>query len=393
MVRFYRKGDLQHSAMILLIMAGIGLIIYSLFFANLKGVVESTTEDEVCRTSAAIKAKTKWPAGAGSPVDLKCTINDFESDAKSKEEVKLEIAKEMYRCWYKYGEGKLDFYSSLDFGKSETHCLICSRIGFSDVVEGVSFGEFGAYLNSPLPGREETFAEYFTQTPNAKIQLGSQSGEGNAPPEEMMDLSRGLYVVFRVNKHNEDNQAIASMFTDDEMGSVPYAGDIAGAGAYQGGIAYIKGAEVVSGFTDDAGKILITHVDSTGKYFVRDVAGRTVTGFGPKTFGTVSELNAIAQAQNLKVVSKTGLRSLIKRTAMATQRAGLAIASTKVGKKVAGNIAVKTGGKVASRFIPVAGWALLVYDAASALAWAGELHPSVVLYGVSDINGVCDSLS
>ena len=75
MVRFFKKGDLQHSAMILLIMAGIGLIIYSLFFANLKGVVESTTEDEVCRTSAAIKAKTKGPAGVyESPFNLNCKI-------------------------------------------------------------------------------------------------------------------------------------------------------------------------------------------------------------------------------------------------------------------------------------------------------------------------------
>jgi hypothetical protein len=78
---------------------------------------------------------------------------------------------------------------------------------------------------------------------------------------------------------------------------------------------------------------------------------------------------------------------------MAAHRAGVAIATTKVGKKVAGKLAVKAGGKAASYFLPGAGWALLIYDAGSALAWAGELHPSVALYGVSDINEVCDRLS
>ncbi|MBT6760756.1 hypothetical protein HOA88_00605 [Candidatus Woesearchaeota archaeon] len=391
MVRLFRKGDLQHSTMILLIMAGIGLIIYSLFFASLKDVVEATAEDEVCRTSAAIKART-GVMGAESSVDLKCSINDFESDAMKKEEVKLELAKEMYRCWYKYGEGKLDFYGGWDWLGSETHCLICSRIGFRDDVEEVSFGEFDAYLNSPLPGREETFAEYFTQTPNAKIQLGSPSGEGNVPPESKMNLSQGVYVVFRVNKYNEDNQAIASLFSGEESNVGDYPGDVAGAAAYQGGISYIAGAEVVSGFTDAGGNIFVTHVKG-GQYFVRTSSGKFATGFGAKTYGSVAELNAAAKLQKLTIVSKSGLRSLIKRSAMATQRAGVAIASTKVGKKVAGNIAVKAGGKVASRFIPVAGWALLAYDATSALAWAGELHPSIVLYGVSDINGVCDILS
>ncbi len=382
LTKLKKKGDLRHSTLILLILAGVGLIIYSFFFADVKEIIETTTEDEVCRTSAALKTKTKGPVGTESPVSLKCAINDFKSDAKSKEEVKLEIAKEMYRCWYKYGEGQLDFYDSWDFGVSDTHCLICSRIKFDEDVEEITFGEFGAYLNSPLPGREETFAEYFTKTPHAKIQIGPKPGEGTTA-SSLMELDKGTYVVFRVNKHNEDNQAIASLFTSEEADlSYTASGVLAAEGAvYQGARSYALGGEVIGGFQDASGNLFFSHADDAGKYFVRDASGKFVSGFGSTKFNSIAEMNSFAVGKNLKVVSKSSARTLLRKTANLGEKAAIGVASKVVGKKVAGKL------------IPVAGWALAVYDAVSAIAWADELHPAVVLYGVNDINAACDTLA
>ncbi len=373
-----KKGDLQHAALLLLIVAGISLIIYAFFFANLKDIISTTTEDEVCRTSAAIKAKTKAPLGGESPFNLNCKINDFTSDAKSKEEVKLEIAKEMYRCWYKYGEGQIDFYGGWDMGSSETHCLICSRIGFDDDVEELTFGEFGSYLNTPLPGKDETFAEYFTQTPNAKIQIGPKPGEGTSSAS-VMDLDKGVYVVFRVNKYNEDNQAIASLFTGEEEDLSYTTTGVVGAGgiAAQGARSYAFGGEVVGGFTDSTGKVFYSHVDDAGKYFMRDAAGKTVAGFGSTKFNSLAELTTVATSKNLKFVSKSAARTLLRKTANFGEKAAIGVASKVVGKRTAG-------------IIPYVGWALaIIYH----IAWADELHPAVVVYGVNDINTVCDTLN
>ncbi len=384
-----KKGDLQHAALLLLIVAGISLIIYAFFFANLKDIISTTTEDEVCRTSAAIKAKTKAPLGGESPFNLNCKINDFTSDAKSKEEVKLEIAKEMYRCWYKYGEGQIDFYGGWDMGSSETHCLICSRIKFNENAEEITFNEFGSYLNSPLPGREETFAEYFTQTPHAKIQLGSKSGESSTP-ETTMNLEDGTYVVFRVNKYNEDNQAIASLFTSEEEDlSYTTTGVLAAEGvAYQGVRSVVMG-EVVGGFTKQTGsqvQTLILHLDDAGKYSVSSLeagTSRVVKDMNKKLLSTNSlgAATKIATGKGYKKVSKTGLKTVVKKVALAGEKAAIGVASKVVGKRIAGKL------------IPVAGWALAIYDGVMAFAWADELHPAVVVYGVNDINTVCDTLN
>jgi hypothetical protein len=387
-----KKGDMQHTALLLLIVAAFGLIIYIVFFAELKDIIGTTSEDETCRISAAIKAKTKGPLGTESPVGLSCKINDFNSDAHSKEEVKLEIAKEMYRCWYKYGEGKIDFYGSWDPGASETHCLICSRIHFEEDAENITFEEFGSYLNSPLPGREETFAEYFTQTPQAKIQIGAKPGEGTTP-NSLMDLEKGLYVVFRVNKHNEDNQAIASLFTGGEEDlSYTTTGALAAEGvAYQGVRSVVLGGgEVISGWVGESrrGKPIIINLieDSKGKLSVSagsNGVGNTVKKMNDifKNGGTLNSASKIATKKGYKKVSKTGLKTVVKKVALAGEKAAIGVASKVVGKKVAG------------KFIPVAGWGLAIYDGVRAFAWADELHPAVVIYGVSDISEACDTLA
>ena len=379
--KFRKKGALRHAALILLIMAGVVLIIYSFFLADIKNIVETTSEDEICRTSVAIKTKTKGPVGSGSPVDLSCVINDFQSDAKSKEEVKLEIAKEMYRCWYKYGEGQLDFYDSWDLGGSNTHCLICSRIKFDEEAEEITFGEFGSYLNTPLPGREETFAEYFTQTPHAKIQIGPKPGEGTSAGS-LMDLEKGVYVVFRVNKYNEDNQAIASLFSGEEADlSYTTTGVQAATGvAYQGARNYAMAGEAVGAFKDAKGNLFFSHVDDAGKYFVRDASGKFVTGFGAAKFNSVAEMTNFAVSKNLKVISKSSARTLLRKTANFAEKAAIGVVSKVIGKKVAG-------------LIPGVGWVYAFYDGVMAVAWADELYPAVVLYGVSDISEACDTLA
>jgi len=379
---FNKKSQMGGKELAQLIFAIETLIFLVYWMTDLGEFIKTSSENEICRTSAALKTKTKGPLGTESPLGLHCKINDFKSDALSKEEVKFEIAQEMYSCWYQYGEGNLDFYGSWDMGSSDTHCLICSRIGFDDDVEELTFGEFGSYLNTPLPGKDETFAEYFTQTPNAKIQIGPKPGEGTSSAS-VMDLDKGVYVVFRVNKYNEDNQAIASLFTGEEEDLSYTTTGVVGAGgiAAQGARSYAFGGEVVGGFTDSTGKVFYSHVDDAGKYFMRDAAGKTVAGFGSTKFNSLAELTTVATSKNLKFVSKSAARTLLRKTANFGEKAAIGVASKVVGKRTAGKL------------IPYVGWALAVYDAASAVAWADELHPSVVIYGVNDISEACDTLA
>jgi hypothetical protein len=222
MVSLNKKGDMQYelpvkiigSVVVLIILVGIVVFIF-------EEVVNPTTNDEICRTSVALKTKTKVPGGYKTLTDLKCPRSQVDSKAKTKDQIKLELATQMYRCWYKFGEGKLDFYSNIDPGFSETHCLICSEIYFEDGVEELSFGEFGSYLNNRnLPGQTKTFSEYFKGEKNSKISMFPASGDDSVRASSIMELDKPVYVVYKVNKRSETLEEIK---------------DVVGTGAYGAG--------------------------------------------------------------------------------------------------------------------------------------------------------------
>lgn len=177
---------------------------------------ERPIRDDTCRAS--VETKSRLNTGiAETPISLRCIEENIVSKSKQKEQVNLEIAKEMYSCWYKYGEGKADWYSGWDAWETDLHCKICSYVQFPDVKEAPTYGELNNYLNNKkIPGNDLTFADFFTGEENSIIQFG---GPG-VTPETKIDLSKSLYVVYTVAKFDEDKvEQLNEIYSNYEGGA------------------------------------------------------------------------------------------------------------------------------------------------------------------------------
>lgn len=251
LVKSFRKGGLHHETLVVLLIAVAVILMAVPFMGQVGKKAEPAVNDDVCRASVEAKSKFKTDT-FGSPLQLNCPEGESVSKARTKSQVNLDLATEMHRCWYKYGEGKRDWYDGWDFGSTELHCKICSRISYPKIKNPPTFGEFNAYLNEKeLPGQDVTFADYFMGGENAIIQFGGP-GTGIGP-DEVMDLSKSVYVVYTIAKFDEDRieelKEVYSKYTDDVaygVGGIPdqvggsIDGDVAiGAGAMAAGTASI----------------------------------------------------------------------------------------------------------------------------------------------------------
>lgn len=281
LVRFFNKKGLANQALVVILVAAVFFLLSSQLPAQIGKVAEPVVRDDVCRAS--VETKTKFKTDTfGSPLELNCVEEEIVSRAKTKEQVNLELATEMYRCWYKFGEGEKDWYSGWDLGKTDLHCKICSRITYPKLKESPTFGEFNQYLNNKkLTGKDETFSDFFTGNENSLLQFG---GPG-IKPEDEMDLSKSLYVVYTIAKFDEnrinDLRELSSQYegniaygigsTTDEIGGSIDGGVATGLGVSAAGATalFLVGSNPI-GWTillAGAGYTLFSEVDADVPYY------------------------------------------------------------------------------------------------------------------------------
>ena len=226
------------------------------YFMTIAEVSEDIALDDACRASVEAKSRFKTDI-AGSPLSLKCSQEEIVSEAKTKEEISLELTQEMYSCWYKYGEGQVDWLSDWDFGETDFHCRICSRISYGEDHEDLTFGEFYSYLNNKkIPGKDISFAGYFSGNENAVLQFGG-SGMNQY---DAMDLDKSVYVVYTITKFDQDR-------LDDLQRQ--YA-------SFEGGAAYGMGS-----LPDEVGSEIDPDLVKTGGAAVVTGVAGTILGFTP----------------------------------------------------------------------------------------------------------------
>jgi hypothetical protein len=127
-----KKGAMNEDIIGVLI-ALIIIVVLAGVQTNLYGFVENAIDDEVCRGTVAAKsffessAKLKLISKLLFSVQLKCNKIEYEFEEDAKEKQFEEIADMMKRCWYKYGEGKKDFYSDWTLQKDNSQlCFTCA---------------------------------------------------------------------------------------------------------------------------------------------------------------------------------------------------------------------------------------------------------------------------
>ena len=145
------------SAIVGILVLLVILVILLFLVKTINDTQQQAIEDNECAQSVKEYAVLKQGGGDLSDYELNCPTRKFTPDELgelkgTKEELKEQVANEMYRCWKNYGEGKLDLYSA----KDKKYCAYCSYISFKD--KTLELDHFIHYLTTNrIPTNEKTY--------------------------------------------------------------------------------------------------------------------------------------------------------------------------------------------------------------------------------------------
>ena len=187
-----KKGDINviKDIIFLLVVLAIFLVVFGLFYPNFLYAAGTTA---ACKNWVYIQSTPFLKEIKTTPSPCITTEETIKDNDKNK--IYEQLAQNMYSCWDQYGKGEADFYSNIDFGKSDTHCRICSEIKIDQSIKNkeIDIDDFEIYLSSYRPpSHKETYAEFFTGAEHAKLDFG----------EGKISLAEGeqFYSIFLVNK-------------------------------------------------------------------------------------------------------------------------------------------------------------------------------------------------
>jgi len=171
-----------------------------------------------------------------------------EKDIESQKKLYKKLADNMYTCWQQYGEGKIDFYSNIDFGLGNTYCRVCSDIFVDTGISNkeIDINEFEKFLSNEVsPNKKDKYSEFFLGEKDAKLSIGNEEND-----KLIISNDNHLYTIFAITKKAE---ASAETFA---------------VGAY----ACLKGTELGSGISGLTGKF---GKGSKGKIPIKNVGTQT----------------------------------------------------------------------------------------------------------------------
>jgi hypothetical protein len=195
MKRKAQQTDLKSIILILII----GTILLTFAGATFVPWYKIFGEQNACQISILASAKSqKELAGTkiGPSFNLDCPVQEkiikyekFRNKDGSINSLKVkgELAKEMYNCWNKVGEGKLDPFK--DWEGDPTYCLICSQVTFDkEFIDkagdptgpNAPLKDFAYYLGTEyVPGKNFTFYRYFYQKDAQELSAEARSQLAN----------------------------------------------------------------------------------------------------------------------------------------------------------------------------------------------------------------------
>lgn len=162
-----KKGiEVKVLISILIILLSAAIIFY--FFKMLP--YKETVDKEACHQSVLLRSQKIAGLKPGQliGIPLNCKTQHMKVTSTNEQEIKREIANQMYDCWWMLGEGKKNFFGRLPtLGAYKGNCVICSIIDFDkNVKEKVpEIKDLNQYLmNTKIPQKNKTYWQYITNT-------------------------------------------------------------------------------------------------------------------------------------------------------------------------------------------------------------------------------------
>ncbi len=199
-----RKGDVQYSTIVKLLVILASFIVIVFFITKLTGEITERGTDARCKASIEVAARSKslpkigpGSIGIGRPyVKLDCPRKELvikKSDVVENNKINQDkahkiIADEMLSCWKKVGAGKLDPFANWD-NKKTSYCLICDSIVFDKALKEFvanskdeeqrlnerSIKEIASFLQRPPKEGQKSYYEQLYKVPEISASLNEVS--------------------------------------------------------------------------------------------------------------------------------------------------------------------------------------------------------------------------
>ena len=227
------KGGIELKVMLSLILVVAVILVLIVYGRGLFDFGETYADDAECRQSIQQNANLRL-GGFEFSSRINCPFKEIEA-AGDDVKIKALVADELYRCWNRWGEGRLELFSA----DEKTFCAVCSVITFEETgeVKGLL-----AYLRQRIiAGGDETYWEYLT----------GMSAESTALARfDVIDRSKPLSIFFTYGQGPATGQTPeafghdASKEWDARMMMLPYTSEQL---AVQTGCDYFPASQVPSG--------------------------------------------------------------------------------------------------------------------------------------------------
>ena len=189
------------------------LIVLTIIVLRITGIWGPTVTTATCETSVYLRSSALAKGTILTPemIPLKCATQykcytlggkcptGYEKvSVISDQDIKQNLADEMYSCWKMLGEGKIQFVD--DSFVKEQVCLPCAVITFDDKLKGKQIKEFQAFLNEAKTPNNITYIQYFTNAKEVRT-IGDE-----AP----IDTSKDQVILFSLTSASNWKAKIAT---------------------------------------------------------------------------------------------------------------------------------------------------------------------------------------
>ena len=243
-----RKGLSAMSSIMTLIILLVILFLLSMLVSTIMNIINESVENNSCKQSVTEYAAIKKAEFKIIDFEIDCPTKRFDGlDEKnhfpklggSHEELKKQIADEMYYCWDNYGRGELDLFVD----KDQKFCAYCSYIEFEE--EEILLYNFLDYLmTTKTPKRDKTYFDFFSNlqiTPEI-IKEVEKVNEGELDKLNTSETYAVLYTHYTKGSFSELKTSLTIAGTAVTAGFLV----IGGAALSASGIGAIPGAILIT---------------------------------------------------------------------------------------------------------------------------------------------------
>lgn len=208
-MKIEKKGEITTTQIVMIIVLIVSFIVILYFFYRLN--LGETNNTEICHNSVVLKSKSSGIAsaldcrtdyicisGGGKCKDMDPTIT-VKVDSNNKKEIMKAIADKMTKCWWVFGEGKLNYGDKGLLGSNG--CALCSVVEFDNKIldkgYDITYADFYNYLSKVKKDNAQTYLKYLYNTYDlANLEKNSPALKNNIDKKIITDNKYAIVTSF-----------------------------------------------------------------------------------------------------------------------------------------------------------------------------------------------------